>query len=255
VKKDPLSGSRIILTREKEDNRSLKAALERRGALVIEIPAIVTVPMEPAGGEAVLSMWKEFGWTVFTSRKGVRFFAGWMKSKASGFPPNSKTAAVGKGTAECLSSIGIQADLVPLTEDGEHLGRELSSACRPSSALFPQAAGAVKSAQTILLKSGWTIVELELYETRPRSFGEGEISDVENGADLAFFASPSALSSFASDPRTLSALSKIVILPIGKTTSGKAADLNLETLPPPSDTSVESVLASMEDFFRSRMPY
>lgn len=255
MKKDPVSGSRIILTREREDNSSLKAALEKRGALVIEVPAVETLQIEPSNEEKVLSMWNEFGWTVFTSRKAVRFFSGWMKTKDVQVTRNSKIAAVGKGTAESLASSGVKVDHIPKVEDGEHLGAELASAYPPASALFPQAAGAMKSAQKILNKSGWTVVEMELYETRARSFTDGEISLIAGGADLAFFASPSALSSFAANARILSALSQMAILPIGKTTSGKAVELRLETLPSPTDTSIHAVLTSIEEFLRDRVPY
>jgi uroporphyrinogen III methyltransferase / synthase len=251
---DPLSGLKIILTRESEDNITLKEILRQRGAAVIELPATETRPVDPLNEKEVLTKWNDIGWTVFTSRKAVRFFMDWIKKIVAEVPPNSKFAAVGKGTSRSLFSAGVNADLVPEIENGEHLGKTLAEKSPPALSLFPQARGATKTAQAELRKASWGILELEIYETISRSLNDRELTELGKGADLAFIASPSALQSFSSNSRALSALLKIPVLPIGETTRRMAIELSLTTLSPPKDTGLPAILEAMEHFSSARMP-
>jgi uroporphyrinogen III methyltransferase / synthase len=248
MKDDPLRGLRVLLTREREDNFLFRTALENRGAVVIEIPAVVTHPLEPAGRDEALSKWADFRWTVFTSGKAVRFFIEWTIKNGKEFPPNSRIAAVGAGTSRELSDKGFKAEIVPETEDGKSLGIALSEKCPPCLSLFPQAKGAVKSAQKILKAASWDIFELEIYETLPNRFSESDLDLLEQGADIVFFASPSALRSFKADEKAFSLLSKITILPIGMTTFREAGSLGLRALQPPKDTSFASILSELEKY-------
>jgi len=254
MEKDIFQGCRIILTREPEDNAPLRDVLERRGAEVIEIPSIAAFPLEPANAEEVLSIWNKINWTAFTSRKAVKFFAEWISARGLGFPPASMFAAVGRGTAQALLTAGARADLVPGTEDGFHLGKELSSASRAATVLFPQAASASGSAQDILRNAGWKVVEMKLYETRAVKPASEAMAEMKKGAALIFFASPSAVSSFFSSASSLSIPEGVGILPIGKTTFEKAFDLGLKPLAPPADTGIPAIIESMERFLRKSAP-
>ena len=248
------AGPKILLTREPEDNIPLKAALEKLGFRVIEIPAIETVAIKPSNSEDVLAIWDSFDWAVFSSRRTVRHLLGWMKKERVAFPRRARYAAVGKGTGEELSAAGVKADLIPPVEDGEHLGSSLLEAFPPSSALFPSSRGGLRTAQDILIRGKWSVSELELYETRPRDIGEKELNLLVEGAALAFFASPSALNAFADSPSALRAISRTRVLPIGATTLRRASELGLDLTSPPKDTSLEAVLEAIRVFFSTQAP-
>lgn len=241
---------RIILTREPEDNASLREGLENLGAAVVEIPAIETAPVEPLNGESVLSDWAGFGWTVFTSRRAVRFFLKWAERREAGYPPNARVAAVGKSTAEYLIRAGLPVEVIPGTEDGRRLGEDLASGYPVSHALFPVSKRALRTAQEVLRGAGWRVSELTVYEVTPRHFRDEEISLMEEGAELIFFASPSAFDGFENDPRAFRAISGIPVLPLGKSTLERAKNLRLDTLQPPPETGRKALIDSISRFLR-----
>lgn len=236
------AGPKVLLTREPEDNIALRLELEKLGFRVIEIPAIETAAVKPSNGVEIIDKWGSFDWMVFSSKRSVRCLLEWIKEKKLALPPKARYAAVGKGTGEELRAAGIPAHLIPAVEDGEHLGNELLEAVPPSSVLFPSSRGGIRAAQDILIKGDWAVSELELYETRPRKIRGDELSLLGEGADLAFFASPSALDAFANSPSAFRMISRIPCLPIGGTTRKRGFELGLEALAPPRDTGLKAIL-------------
>jgi uroporphyrinogen-III synthase len=245
---------KILLTRAPEDNSALRIELEKLGFRVIEIPALETVALKPSNDGEIAAKWNSFGWMVFSSRRAVRHLLGWMKEKNLEFPLKTRYAAVGKGTGEELSAAGVKTDVMPPVEDGEHLGTCLLGAFPPSTAFFPSSRGGLRTAQEILIKGNWAVSELELYETIPRKIRDEELSLLKEGADLAFFASPSAFSAFADSPSAFRAISRTKVLPIGATTLGRASELGLNAISPPGDTSLTAILKTIREYFRMSAP-
>lgn len=249
MEKKTLKGLRILLTREKKDNELLKSLLVEKGASVIEIPAIKTAGLNPENDKEILKIWDELNWLIVTSKKGVSFFVKWMSEKELQMPAAVKIAAVGKGTAGKAGGLLREVSFIPEIEDGEHLASGLLKNYPPSSALFPVAKGGVRTAQSALRKGGWNISELELYETRSRSISENEVSELEKGLDIAFFASPSAVRAFGENKRALNSLSTAFFLPIGNTTLNALEEAGMTALQPPRRTDAESVLKAVENFY------
>jgi len=114
----PLSGVRVLVTRTREQAGELSGVLRELGAEVVEAPAIRVAPPRSLGrlDRAVQRLSHGgFAWAVFTSANGVRAFA--SRLQAAGLDARAfggaRVAAVGPGTAEALSRIGIVADLLP----------------------------------------------------------------------------------------------------------------------------------------------
>ncbi len=245
---------KVLLTRETADSFALRTELEKLGFRVTEVPAIETAAVKPSNGGEIISKWESFDWMVFSSRRAVLYLLEWMKEKRLVFPRKARYAAVGKGTSEELSAVGITAVLMPAIEDGERLGYELLDGFAPSSALFPSSRGGLRTAQDILIKGNWAVSELELYETRSRRIQEKELLQLKKRADLAFFASPSALDAFTLSPAAFEEISGIPVLPIGATTRKRALELGLKVITPPIDTGLAAILNAILTFFEKKAP-
>jgi uroporphyrinogen III methyltransferase/synthase len=166
----PLSGSRVLVTRTREQAGELSAVLRELGAEVIEAPAIKVEP--PRSWTTVdRSVQKlsdgAYSWVVFTSANGVRFFFTRLRAArldARAFA-RTRVAAVGTGTAATLRPFGIEPDLVPSTFTTEAIGKA-----------FPRGSGRVLLARAdktepgleeALRAKGWTPERVTVYRLRP----------------------------------------------------------------------------------------
>lgn len=127
----PLFGKRILITRAREQTTAFAARLEAAGAEVVEFPTIQIEPpesWEPL--DAAIARLREYGWVIFTSANGVRFF--WDRLQAAGRDMRDLSGiavcAIGPATAAALLDRGVRADLVPAEFKAEALveavGRE-----------------------------------------------------------------------------------------------------------------------------------
>ncbi|MCL4461807.1 MAG: uroporphyrinogen-III C-methyltransferase [Nitrospirae bacterium] len=115
----PLFGKRILLTREKEAGASLKDALETLGAEVVSCPAI---EIRPSAGkdeedlDNVLRKISMFGWVLFLSPNGVRFFFRRMQQAGRDIRSLSgcQIFSMGPSTTRALNEFGIRPDASPL---------------------------------------------------------------------------------------------------------------------------------------------
>ncbi len=145
AEKRSLAGVRVLVTRPRELVSTLSNMLREKGAEVLELPAIHTVPVKDMTAvDAAIECLSRGGydWLVFTSPSGVSIFFDRLISlrdlRALG---DVKLAAIGQGTQKALLKYGLRADFLPSVYDGETLGRELRDVCAPgSSILIPRAA-------------------------------------------------------------------------------------------------------------------
>jgi uroporphyrinogen III methyltransferase/synthase len=123
----PLSGKRVVVTRSKDQAAEFVTALRERGADILALPVIKTVPPEDLGPlKDVLLDLGAYDWLVFTSANGVSeffryFFAGFEDIRALG---NVRIAAVGPGTAARIKQLHLRVDVMP----EESLGVKIAKA-------------------------------------------------------------------------------------------------------------------------------
>ena len=123
----PLFGTRIVVTRAREQAAEFVSALQDRGADVVTIPVIKIAP--PTNMDALADVFLDLGtydWLVFTSANGVNeffryFFAGFQDLRAIG---NVRIAAVGPGTATRIKELHLRVDVMP----EENLGVKIAKA-------------------------------------------------------------------------------------------------------------------------------
>jgi len=106
----PLFGTRIVVTRAREQASELRERLEALGAQTIELPAIAIEPID-----FELPALSTFDWLVCSSANGVALLfdamtdAGWDARALA----DVQIAAIGQATADALAARGLRADFVP----------------------------------------------------------------------------------------------------------------------------------------------
>ena len=181
----PLSGKRVLVTRTREQASELSAILSELGAEVIEAPGIrVEPPASFARLDRAISRLGDIDWVIFTSANGVRALA--SRLRAAGLDARAfagtKVAAVGPGTADTLSSIGIVPDLIPPS----FTTREIAKA-------FPKGKGRVLLARADVVEpglddaleaKGWNVETVTAYRLKGQASMPREVRRAILGGDI-----------------------------------------------------------------------
>ena len=101
----PLAGWKVLVTRPKGRSSRTADELRRKGAEVLELPSIRTVPLEDQSRlHQALEKMEQYQWLVFTSPTGAEVFFEKMFAEKKDIRCLSslKVAAIGQGTAKTL---------------------------------------------------------------------------------------------------------------------------------------------------------
>ncbi|CAN5703580.1 uroporphyrinogen-III C-methyltransferase [soil metagenome] len=196
----PLFGTKVVVTRAREQASELVDRLRSLGAETIELPAISIG--DPADGGASLRAAVDgvagYDWVVFTSVNGVeRFFAELPDTRALG---GVRVAAIGPGTADALARYRVVADLVPDRFVAEALldafpPPPTGDGGRSRRVLLARAAIARDVLPDGLRAAGWAVDVVEAYRTRTAEPTEAELAAAE-GADAITFTASSTVTRY-----------------------------------------------------------
>jgi len=206
---DPvLGGRRILVTRRPSQAGALAERLRALGAHVVEIPAIdVAPPEEPGPLEGALARLADYDWVVLTSPNAVRAVAGRLKALGSEPLLNGARpalAAVGPSTADAINEelTGRRVDLLPTSEfraEGLLAAFAQRRSVEGQRFLLPVADRARDVLAEGLRDQGAVVDVVVAYRTvAPANLPEAIAARLDEGIDLALFASPSAAENFAS---------------------------------------------------------
>lgn len=180
----PLGGRQILVTRPRQNSLVLAKKLRELGAQVIELPSIITRPIQPnlRFTEAVERIGKEGyeeEWLVFTSPVGVSVFFEQLKEqkldirKIFGSPAVIKAAAIGRATEKALAEHGILADVTPQDYCARELGRVLARAAKRNSYITViRAKEGSEELLPPLYEAGLDVDDVPIYETGYESHEE-----------------------------------------------------------------------------------
>lgn len=240
VRRLPLDGALVAVTRPAESARSLVAALERAGAELLLAPAIRRGPPRSyrgldAGVAALIA--GELDGVLFTSPASVPAFVGRLLKAGDATALRGKLlAAVGIGTAAALRARGLRPQAVS-SGGGEELAALLVERFGPDLSgrhyLLPRAAGGREELRDGLEAAGAKVKVVDAYRTEPASKAELQpLADALDAGDVAvvLFASPSAVEAVAkalgrAAPRLLGGTRLVAI---GKTTAQAIEERGLE---------------------------
>lgn len=230
----PLAGWKVLVTRPRNLISSMAEKLRRKGAEVLELPAIETKPCQDQGPlAAALDQISDYQWIVFTSPTGVNVFFDEMRQR--GFDIRrlgaAKIAAIGQGTKKALEKRGIFVDLMPEVYDGESLGRELARKLSGKErVLIPRASRGNEKLTALLRETGAKVEDVPTYDTTyavSKIIREGE--EFENGLiQCAVFTSASTVKGFVEGTPGLD-YSKVTAACIGKQTKAAADAYGMKT--------------------------
>jgi len=234
----PMFGSRIVVTRSREQAGELARQLGELGADVLEIPTIrIQPPQARQPMVEALSSIGEYDWIVFTSPNGVTaFFEGLLVAfddiRALG---NARIAAVGPATAARIREYRLRVDAMPEKFVGKAVAKAISDqeTLENLRILLARAEVATRELYDELESHGAIVDDVAFYQTVPEMEDLGGVANrlVEEGADWITFTSGSTVENFHARfdlPKLLTRHPGIRLASIGPETSKVIRSLKLE---------------------------
>ena len=198
----PLAGWKVLVTRPRQHISKTADLLRKKGAEVLELPSICTVPVEDNSRlyEAFEKL-AAYQWIIFTSPVGVEIFFDEMDRKEMDVRSlgQAKIAVIGEGTKKKLKEHHLLADFVPSVYDGETLGTELAKELQgDEKILIPRAEAGNKKLTELLEQTGAKVDDIATYTTcYEKSRLIDEKKEFETGSvDCVVFTSASTVKGF-----------------------------------------------------------
>jgi len=204
----PLTGRRIIVTRAIKQSGELSAAFQRLGAEVVACPTIEI--KEPASWEQLdraLIHLSWYDWLIFTSANGVGYFLRRLDELGHGRAElmHHKICAVGRKTAEKLSSEQIMVDLMPEKFTAEAMVETVLKTygvrqrLRGSRMLLPASRTTRDVIRPAMEKIGVYVEVVEAYQTVLPATSSADVTALirDAHADYILFTSPSTVANLA----------------------------------------------------------
>ncbi len=197
----PLLGTRIVVTRARQQAGGFSSCLRELGAEPIEVPAIRILP--PADGYAALDKaitnLAQYNWILFTSVNGVHHF--WQRLITLGNDARKlahlRIAAIGSATAKTLQKYSIIADLIPEKFVAESLLEALNNEeISHQHFLLPRADIARQALPQGLRAAGARVTEVDAYRTVLGEPDASTIASLQTGVEIITFTSSSTVRNF-----------------------------------------------------------
>jgi uroporphyrinogen III methyltransferase/synthase len=196
----PLFGQRIVVTRAREQAGTLAALLHSLGAETIELPTIEIQPVaDYAPLDNAIDNLRDYGWLIFTSANGVRFFLERLdRSKRDLRAIQGRICAIGPATRDALERFHLKVDCVAKEYVAEGLLASLAAYdLAGSRILIARAAVARDLLPTELARRGAHVDVVEAYRTvAPPDLAERTAYELSRKPDWVTFTSSSTAQNF-----------------------------------------------------------
>ena len=247
----PLAGWKVLVTRPRQHISKTADLLRKKGAEVLELPSICTVPVEDNSRlyEAFEKL-AAYQWIIFTSPVGVEIFFDEMDRKELDVRSlgQAKIAVIGEGTKKKLKEHHLLADFVPSVYDGETLGTEIAKELQgDEKILIPRAEAGNKKLTELLEQTGAKVDDIATYTTcYEKSRLIDEKKEFETGSvDCVVFTSASTVKGFVEGTPGLDYTS-VKAACIGKQTKAAADAYGMQTRMAKKAT-IESLIELVEE--------
>jgi uroporphyrinogen III methyltransferase / synthase len=253
ARRGALAGRAVAVTRAGPRAGGLVGALERAGAIVVELP--LTRQVDPADGGAALraaaAAVGDVAWVVLSSLNAVeRFMAEVPDARALA---GVLVAAVGPATADALRTAGVEPDLVPAEHSARGLVEEFPDApdggCRR--VLFPCADLAPDTVAAGLASKGWDVARVEAYRTVPLAVPEAAVLARVAGSDALVLTATSSVRAFTAlrTPEGAAVPAPSHVVCIGPSTAAAAREAGLPGVHEAWGASADGIVAELVDHF------
>lgn len=241
------------MTRRPEQSEALSQRLAELGASVVEAATIEVVPpRDSAALDDALRRLRHYHWLLFTSPNAVRFVRDRMQ--ALGLDPDLdrhgiRVGSVGPTTTQAYKALfGREVSVEPATDfRAEGLLAALGDV-RGQTLLFPTSDRSRDVVPKTLAARGATVDVVVAYRTQaPAGLEQRLLRCLEEGIDLATFASPSAVEAFvaAIGDRAKGVAAAV----IGPVTEDAARVAGLEVRAVASPSTAEGLVAAVVSLY------
>jgi len=284
MKRDTLTGKRILVTRAVRQAGKLSDALRELGATPVEVPVLEIQPAEDfAPLEKAIRQLDSYDWLIFTSANAVSILA--FNASLEGYSihnsPNLKIAAIGRATAEAVERAHLKVDLVPEDYVAESLvdaflkrhevsGHDFSrakSAAKKEGALAPEGnlagqriliarAAIARDVIPDALRAEGAIVDVvDAYRNvMPAAAPANLRAALEQGIDAATFTSSSSVTHLAEAAKAAGIafpFAGVAAISIGPVTSQTLREYNWEPAAEASPSDIPGLVEALARYFRT----
>ena len=256
MRKNPLLGRRILMTRAREQSAESTLLFEKLGAEVIVFPTIEIVP--PLRWDALdqaVDRLRTYDWIIFTSANGVHFFWQRLKKRKRRLPPSLKVCAIGPATAKALKGKGVPVHYVPKKYIAEAVLQGFEEVdLRGKRILLARARIARDVLPKGLRKMGAKLDVVETYRTvKPRAGGRKlRRLLAEEKIDVITFTSSSTVNHFVDllkKENIKTALKGVSIACIGPVTARTAKARGLKVVVQPDQYTIPGLAQAIAKYF------
>jgi uroporphyrinogen III methyltransferase / synthase len=250
----PLSGKKVLVTRDKAGNADFASRLAARGAEVVEYPAFEIKDLTDAPEfEQMMGGIKNFDWVFFTSATGVGLFFEAISrlNRDSRIFADAKIACIGSETANALSDFGIKADFVPKVFTSDELAKSFIKKYKPvgKKVLLLRSALADSTLAEKLESAGAKIKAVTIYTAEKNKAGPSEIIErlKKEAIDWITFASGFAVDCFFADFSAEDINKETKIASIGPATSETLKKFGITPAVEAKEHTIDGLIEAMEE--------
>lgn len=248
MKRHPVAGRRVLVTRSARDASRWATRLAALGAEPVIFPCLTSEPIrDDATSRALLDALKSAAWLVVTSVKGCDAAAALLAGAA--LPRGVRVAAVGPVTAAVATTQFGRVDLVPRAGTAIGLARTLLRMLRregtmeTAQVVVLAAEGGRQDVATVLQAAGVQVTSILVYRTIPAAATAAKRDLAAEGIEFVLLASPSAVTGLLG--RAVLPHS-VRVITIGPTTSAAAIAAGLAITAEAARPTLDGILEAMQ---------
>ncbi len=248
-----LAGSRIMVTRTKEQQFELGNKIAELGGEPFYLPTIkIEGPILNESNKGKFLSLKEYDWIFLTSVNAVKHFFELLRILQIDIRllVNIKFAIVGPATEEALNERGIYADLVPDINTIEYLMAAFNEKVMKSSKVFiPCSKEANNNSDIILREAGHKVDRATIYAPSLPELRDINLRHFFNSrrVDLLTFTSPSTVKNFITicDRNINSIQKQIPVVCIGPVTAESAKEYGFNVIAVADEYNINGLIAKI----------
>lgn len=250
--KKPLFGSRIVVTRARNQASALAQAIEELGGEPWEFPAIeISEPSDPELLAGAIQDLRRFKWLIFTSANGVERFLRGLKDSGKDIRDLSgmEIVAVGPQTQAALEQRGLCVSFIPEEYRAEGLAERLIGRILPGeSVLLARAEEARDVLPQCLRTLGAEVWDVPVYKTVSGSADKGLLKSMleDKQIQAVTFTSSSTVRNFCRlIDNQAELLDGVKLFSIGPLTSATARELGLPIYKEAARSTIEGLVTAL----------